>query len=1089
MRRDLIDDRYRLVRLLGRGGFGEVHLAVDELEGREVAIKLIDRGTSDGEQLKRRLQREARATQVLDEARVARAERVGEAKGGQLYVVMPFVAGETVRKRIQTGAVGVDEALRILREIATTLDAAHTAGLVHRDVKPDNIMLATDGRVVLLDFGIVKALANASGEGAAFASTQLTGSGALLGTVSYAAPEQALGNEVDARADQFALAVMAFELLTGQLPWRGDLPARVLTQVLYQTPPRASTLRHELKEAVDLTLERALAKQPEARFTSTGKFIDALENAVRYGTSPLASTGAHAAVSAEGAAVSSGGSVDVPAVRRRGWRTAAFAIGGMALLGVAGGVVERRMQAPVKWASSGRGTLAVPFATLDPRDPCPDWLSGAVAEGLTSQLTADGKTRAIGPRELGPLAHGAPLNRKGIRTAFGADALLEAECARPRAGGDGAVVRVRITSAGDDARELASFEVAGSSSAPAELVDRLADKARSRLGIEPPDAIARARADRTLPQSAEAAKSYVEGLAKLDAFDSGGARAALEHAVAIEPQFAPAHAALAKSFAYLGEQTSAAREGAIAAANASSLPAEDRLLVEADAAASSYAWDRAIESYRAIVKVFPDRRDVALKLIRTYIDAGRVKDARAEIANLTDRPDADASDPRLLLESALVANLAGESAHADDLARRAETLADAVGLSNVSVEAVAAQCAALSAMTKAQEGEICERADRLLTAAGDRMGVLRVRSSWAYVLAQRGRFAEASKIASGMVTLAGEIGSPGAGAIASCAVATIAKRQGDLTTAMEKARVALAQADAGGNAHSRATARLILAGSLLDADALEEGRKYYEEALVITREAGADATTSVILQNLATYWLRKGNITRARENADEALVLCDRVGNEMDRPWAVDEVGILEFESDETAKARDHFAEAMALRTKLGLPMGSSRQNHAEALMASGDLDGAFDEISATVLDYRSKGMRVGEDHASAVLARVLLARGEVRKALEMAEAGIALAHELKTSDDDYAGVHLRAMYLVGRHDEALAAAAVHLDDPTSEWDARLVESELLLRAGKHERALRELQVLIAETHAAGYFRAEHMAEALLAGNLDGGYR
>ncbi len=256
------------------------------------------------------------------------------------------------------------------------------------------------------------------------------------------------------------------------------------------------------------------------------------------------------------------------------------------------------------------------------------------------------------------------------------------------------------------------------------------------------------------------------------------ARAALEQAVAREPQFAPAHAALAKSFAYLGEQASAARESKIAAANASSLPAEDRLLVEADAATASYAWDKAIEAYRAIVKVFPDRTDVALKLIRTYIDAGRVKDARAAIADVTERAGSEVGDPRLDLESALAANLAGESTQANDLAHRAETLADAVGLTNVSVQAVSAQCSALAELTTGKEEEVCTRADRLLTEAGDRMGVLRVRRAWAYVLAQRGRFDEAEGLAASMVVLADETGSPDARATALGAVATIAKRRG-----------------------------------------------------------------------------------------------------------------------------------------------------------------------------------------------------------------------------------------------------------------------------------------------------------------------
>ncbi len=302
--------------------------------------------------------------------------------------------------------------------------------------------------------------------------------------------------------------------------------------------------------------------------------------------------------------------------------------------------------------------------------------------------------------------------------------------------------------------------------------------------------------------------------------------------------------------------------------------------------------------------------------------------------------------------------------------------------------------------------------------------------------------------------------------------------------------MAVAQADEGGNARSRAVTRVILAGSLLDSGSLEEGRRYYDEALVITREVGADATTSVILQNLATYWMRKGNITRARENADEALVLCDRVGSEMDRPWAVDEVGIMELESGETEKALAHFAEAMALRAKLGLPIGSSEQNHAETLMALGRLDEALTESSAAVEEYRAHGMRQGQNEAGAVLTRVLLARGEARKALDACDAGLALARELKNGESDYTAVCLRATYMVGRHDEALAAAAkAHSDAPTVEWDVRLVEGELLLRAGRHDRALRELQVLAAETHAGGYLRVAHMAEALLAGKLDKGYR
>jgi tetratricopeptide (TPR) repeat protein len=1093
VRGELVDDRYRLVRSLGRGGFGEVHLAIDEIEGREVAVKLLDRGSGDQEQLKRRLLREARATQVLDETRVARVERVVEGHDGQLYVVMPFVAGETVRARILRGRLATDEALRILRELATTLDAAHAAGLVHRDVKPDNVILAADGRVVLLDFGIVKALTDESEpDSAAFASTQLTGSGALMGTICYVAPEQALGNDVDARADQFGLGVMAFELLTGRLPWAGELPARVLAQVLYEAPPPASGLRAEVLAPVDATFERVLAKQREARFASAGAFVDALEDAVRRGVSPAPFTGgqAQAAVSMAGAPPSLRVG-DAASPRRPAWMRVAVAVGSIGLLAIAASAVQARFRAPAKWSASPRGTLAIPAASLDAREPCAEWLSGAIAEGLTSQLAAGGKVRSVGPRELGPLAHTSRPNRKGLREGFGADAVLEAECARPRAEGDGVVVRVLVTSASDDGRPLASFDVSGSARAPSDLVARLAERVRERLGIEPPDAIEQARSAHTLPQSADAARAYVEGLSKLDTFDSAGARAALEQAVQREPQFAPAHAALAKSFAYLGEQTRAAEESKLAAQNASSLPNEDRLLVEADADAASYAWDQAIETYRAIVKVFPDRADVELRLIRTYIDAGRAKDARAALADVAARTG-ESGDPRLALASALAANIAGDSAHADELAQTAGALADAVGLTNVKREALAAQCVANTEMVSARAEEICTDAARLLEAAGDRMGLLRVRRAWTYVLTERAKFAEAEKLASDMVDLANRIGSPDARATALSSVATIAKRRGDLAKARENALAAVAQADESGNGSARANTRLLLAGALLDAGSLDEGRRYYDEALVISKAVGADATTSVILQNLATYWLLKGNITKAREDAEESLVLCDRAGSEMDRPWALDEVGMMALESGEAEKARDRYAEAMALRTKLGLPLGSSRQDHAEALMVLGDLDGALQEITEVVEDNRSHGLRVAEEEARAVQARVLLARGEVAQSLAASDAGLALARELKMGDGEYVAARLRGRYLTGHHAEALAgvaAALAHTDQPLTQWDLRLVEGELRLRVGQKERGTQELMAVRSETHAAGDVRAERAAAALLGGNLDGGYR
>ena len=271
---DLLASRYRLLEELGGGGMGVVFRARDERDARDVAVKLLRFTTAEAT---RRIQREARATDGLDPARVARVYEAGETPDGQPFLVMEYVPGRTLRTILREGGVDRAEALRILREIAITLAAAHAAGLVHRDVKPDNVIVQDDGRVVLLDFGIVKHLDLS--EDAAQVTTQLTSEGAMIGTPAYLAPEQALGREVGPAADQFSLAVTAFELLTGKLPWNATDVTRMLAQLLADTPPPASTLNRTLPRPFDAVLWRALSKSPEARFSSVEAFVDALDGA------------------------------------------------------------------------------------------------------------------------------------------------------------------------------------------------------------------------------------------------------------------------------------------------------------------------------------------------------------------------------------------------------------------------------------------------------------------------------------------------------------------------------------------------------------------------------------------------------------------------------------------------------------------------------------------------------------------------------------------------------------------------------------------------------------------------------------------
>jgi serine/threonine protein kinase len=256
-----LEGRYKILRLLGRGGMAAVFLAEDLVLERRVAIKVLPPDMSRDAQLITRFQREAKTAAKLDHPSIIPIHRV-ESEAGLVYIVMKYVPGKSLEEVLARGRLPVDQVRLILREAALALGHAHRRHVVHRDVKPANIMLDTEGRVVLTDFGISKAL-----EG----TTQITGTGTIIGTPAYMAPEQAKGKEVDGRADQYSLAIVGYRALTGKLPFEGDSHS-ILYQQVHESPPSLLARRKDTPRDLQLALERALAKQPGGRFKNMEEF-------------------------------------------------------------------------------------------------------------------------------------------------------------------------------------------------------------------------------------------------------------------------------------------------------------------------------------------------------------------------------------------------------------------------------------------------------------------------------------------------------------------------------------------------------------------------------------------------------------------------------------------------------------------------------------------------------------------------------------------------------------------------------------------------------------------------------------------------
>jgi serine/threonine-protein kinase len=262
-----IEGKYRMDRLLGKGGMGAVFLAHDLALDREVAIKVLPPDVAQDEQVVRRFQQEAKTAAKLDHPNIIPIYRV-ESEGGLHYFVMKYIVGTSLEDLLEKRQpLPVPEIQRILWEAACALGHAHQRGVVHRDVKPANIMFDHDGRVMLTDFGISKALQAATG---------FTATGMIIGTPHYMAPEQGKGAPVDGRADQYSLGVVGYRMITAELPFSGDSVHTIIYKHIYEEPPLASTKRPGIPGTLTGAISRALSKDPDARYATMEDFATAV---------------------------------------------------------------------------------------------------------------------------------------------------------------------------------------------------------------------------------------------------------------------------------------------------------------------------------------------------------------------------------------------------------------------------------------------------------------------------------------------------------------------------------------------------------------------------------------------------------------------------------------------------------------------------------------------------------------------------------------------------------------------------------------------------------------------------------------------
>jgi len=950
---ELVAGRYRVERFIAKGGMGEVYDAFDTALGDHVALKTIRPDVAADEHALERFKREIHLARQVTHRNVCRIHDLGThlsdspiaalyPRGEIVFVTMELLRGETLSERITNGGpMSEADALPIVRQMAAALDAAHKAGIVHRDFKSANVVLETvDGelRAVVTDFGLARASQRESG-------ATLTVAGAVMGSPAYMAPEQVEGAGTTPAVDIYALGVVVFEMVTGRLPFKGESPLSTAIKRLTETPPRPSELKPGLDPRWDEGILRALARKPEERFKSAGDMLAVID------PSPIA------------AALGTAG------ITRKRLFLAVAAGFLVALALVANFYVWQRR------AASQEGRLEVP-ATARPAvavlglknvtaDQSLDWLSTGLPEMLASELSGGGAVRLIPSEnvaraqlELGLEPGGTWGNDtlERVRKNLGSDFVVTGSYTALAGGGTNGQggqlrldLRLQDTSTAGNSSAVA---VSGPREAVFQLVSQAGAKLREALHLE----AGGARWSTTNP---EAARLYAQGVEKLHRFDAQGASDLLQQAVAVDARDPRAHSALASAYTALGYVEKARAEARQAVDLSAALPEGERQEVRAQYLEVAGDWAGAARAWEEIWRRQPDDLEYGLKLAQALTAAG--EPARAlEVARVLRRlPSVAADDVRIYFAEATAAGALGQSKVQQQAAAKAAEVASAQGARLLRARALLLEGWALRNLGDAERAQgVTAEAEGLFQQAGDESGVAKARVQRASLLYDQGDLDTARRTFEKALATYRELGDKGNEAQALNNLALVLKQQGDVPAALglyEQSRAlsqetgnrvgvasadnnigvvdlkrgdlsgALAAFDRAVDLSKQVHDRSLEANSISNAAAtlrrlgrLDEAETRHRQALELRRQIGQPFGEAASLTDLAAVQWDRGDLAGAAKTYQQALDLAKKTGNRRFEAYAVAGLGNVRLEAGDLAGAETLHREALALREQLG---------------------------------------------------------------------------------------------------------------------------------------------------------------------------
>ncbi len=984
---------YRIVRQLGEGGMAVVYLGErdDEHFRKRVAIKMVRPGFYTAE-IVQRFRNERQTLAALDHPHIVKLLDGGSTEDGLPYLIMDYVEGVPLDEYCSSQQFPLGSRLHLFLSVCAAVRYAHENRVIHRDLKPGNILITKDGAPKVLDFGIAKLL------NPDFLPTPLvTRTEWRPMTLEYASPEQVRGAPVTEASDIYSLGVLLYELLAGRRPYdtAGRSRPEIERMICEQEPERPSAVRtgtasrRALDGDLDTIIMKALRKEPQQRYASVADFSEDIQNHL----SGLPVRARNPTLSYRTGTF----------VRRHkeSFATALVAFVLVATIGAWLWIKESRPAAAA--ATHIRPSIAVlGFKNLSGR-PADSWISTALSEMLTSQLAAGEELRTIAGDTIAQTkidlglsdAEGIPSGAlAGVRGNLGSGYVVVGSY--QVSGADQVRLDARLEDTASGQTVVAASEL-GSETDLLDLAARTSARLRERLGLSKISELESQGIAASVPSGAEALRLYSEGLSKLRTFDTLAARDLLTRAVAADGSYPLSHSALATVWRTLGHDSAANDQAKQALDVAGKLPREDHLLVEARYYETNRNWPKAIETYEVLVSFFPDSLEYRLDLASAKTSGGQGKETLNDLSELARSNPQAQGDPRIDLAIAQVGSAIGDSKLRRDAAERAASKAERQGARLLVARARTLECRALANLgDNDKAAAVCEEARRIFEETGDRGGLARSLTSMAEVPINQGDLISADKLYQQAFVISREIGDQQGMAVGLLNMGLISAKQGDFGAGLKMYDESFRSYQQAGDKQGMA-AVMGNTGNLLRAQGkLVDALAHYRQTLALSNELGHRSSAALALENIGCVLAEQGDLPGAYQALQQALAIQRDTGEKSNYATTLWNIGLVLTQQGNLPQARKLFDEVLSAQQQLG-----ETESSAQTRLALAELDcdssramEAEPLARAAMMVFQAQNEPNDEIFAAAVLSRSLLLEGKLADAAATLEAPLKLAEK-----------------------------------------------------------------------------------------------